>query len=452
MKFKEVFFLSNLSQSNTWGPILKSVSAGSANRILSLCIRLFTIPLVINYLGTEQFGVWIAISSIAGYIAMLDMGIGSAMVSKLTRLYASNKNSIANLAITNILAFLFLVAIVGMASTLIGLPLINWPKFLKLHTEIAINSINQSLVIAGIIFFLQIPFSLIQKIPYTMQKGYITELYILLGNVISLLGIFFGTYYGFGLPFLIIFINAYMLFSAPMILVHLLCVKWVVLRFDYLKYLTFSVCDVWKEALNFFVMQITGTLMMVLPVSVITYYHGAEALVSFGILMQVLMIFQIPLTLLIQPMWAKMTELVALNNINEVRSLYKVFIKISAIYSILTTLCFLYILNPLFEHVLNNNFQINTYLLLLFAIWCTFGLLFGGGASALVISLGLTREISRISIFQFIVYVVALFSLVPVRMEAGAVESIIISYIFSTPFICILIYKSLYHNSSKFNG
>lgn len=442
--------IKKILRSPTWEPIVKSAGVASVNRLFSIGIRLITVPLLINHLGTERFGLWLAISAVSGYVAMLDMGIGSAMINKLTVHYSRDERDQASSCLTSVLAFLCTISFIGILLTFLCIPLIDWTQLFKLKTEPAIEDVNLTIIIAAVVFFLQIPFSLIQKIPYTMQKGYICELHTLFANVIGLLGMLIGVYLQVGLPLLVVFINSSMIFAPIGVLVHLKVKNQIGIKYEGIKAVVESVKSIRKKGFHFIVMQATGTLMLALPFSMIAYYHGAAAVAPFGLLFQVLMAFQIPLTVFLQPMWTKMTELVANNKIDEVRGIFSKYLKAALLYSVVTTLCFIFVLNPVLLLLLNKNIPTDFYLRILFATWCSLGLICGGGVGAVILAMGLTRQISKISMIQLGVFIVVAMLLIPLRGASGAVESIIISYAVATPVLFLLIRSRLYSKKGTY--
>jgi len=68
----------------------KNVSLGVLYKILNIGIAFFTIPMVLNYLGTKDYGVWVTIFSIANVIFYLDGGIINGLKTNLAEVI-SNK-------------------------------------------------------------------------------------------------------------------------------------------------------------------------------------------------------------------------------------------------------------------------------------------------------------------------------------------------------------------------
>jgi O-antigen/teichoic acid export membrane protein len=433
-----------MRHSPTWEPILKSASVAIVNRFSSISLKILIIPLLINYLGTERFGIWVAISSASGYIFLLDMGLSSAMINRLTGFYAKGDTRSANQHIQGLFLFMAAIACIGILGTWLALPRIDWESLFKIHTAAARAEVNVTVLIAFCIFFLQLPLSLIQKIPYTFQAGYISELHILVANILGAVLIVAGLHFHAGLPFCVLAINAAAVFAPLTILIHLLITSHLNIGLKNGVNPIREVKSLKTASMHFIIMQICGTLLIVAPFSLITYYHGAEAVAVFGILLQVLTAVQTPLTVMLQPAWTKMVELSVNDKRHKIREIFTRYVKLATLYSILTGVFFMFFLPPIFALVLKHQVSASVSLRFVFAVWCALGLIGGGGVGAVTLALGLTGQISRISVLQLAAFLVLAFILIPAYGAVGAVACIIASYFVSLPLVFVLIRKNLY--------
>jgi O-antigen/teichoic acid export membrane protein len=60
-----------------------SLSSGLFATLVSLCIGIFSTPLLLHWLGSERFGVYRVLVDWAGYIALLEFGLGGALAARL---------------------------------------------------------------------------------------------------------------------------------------------------------------------------------------------------------------------------------------------------------------------------------------------------------------------------------------------------------------------------------
>ena len=54
-------------------------------KVASIIANLVTVPLILNYLGAEQYGVWITITSVFLILGVADFGIGNGLLNMKRR-------------------------------------------------------------------------------------------------------------------------------------------------------------------------------------------------------------------------------------------------------------------------------------------------------------------------------------------------------------------------------
>lgn len=60
--------------------ILANALSGAGSRVATMCVGFSLTPFIIGKLGIEQYGLWSVVGSLAGYLGLLDFGIGGAFV------------------------------------------------------------------------------------------------------------------------------------------------------------------------------------------------------------------------------------------------------------------------------------------------------------------------------------------------------------------------------------
>ena len=66
------------------GKIARSMGVSGACKVFSVLLSFVYIPLVMEYLGEEIYGVWAAILSVLSWIEYMDIGIGNGLRNRLT--------------------------------------------------------------------------------------------------------------------------------------------------------------------------------------------------------------------------------------------------------------------------------------------------------------------------------------------------------------------------------
>lgn len=102
--------------------IKKGAVLGYVNMIVGLLISFLYTPILLKKLGQSEYGLYALVASIVGYLSVLDMGFGNAMVRYVSKSKA-NPSKLDENKINGM--FLFLYAIIGIVSLVIGFILIG---------------------------------------------------------------------------------------------------------------------------------------------------------------------------------------------------------------------------------------------------------------------------------------------------------------------------------------
>jgi O-antigen/teichoic acid export membrane protein len=67
----------------------KNIIASFGIKGISIIIGFIFVPLLIDYLGTFEYGIWITLGSIVGWINYFDIGLGNGLRNKFTEALAN---------------------------------------------------------------------------------------------------------------------------------------------------------------------------------------------------------------------------------------------------------------------------------------------------------------------------------------------------------------------------
>jgi O-antigen/teichoic acid export membrane protein len=83
-------------------------SAGSI--FWSAVLQVITVPVLLNYWGAERYGVWLMLSALPVYMALSDLGLGSAATSDMTMAYANGDIGQVNCTFHSVLKLTTLIS------------------------------------------------------------------------------------------------------------------------------------------------------------------------------------------------------------------------------------------------------------------------------------------------------------------------------------------------------
>ena len=62
--------------------IKKNIVQSSGFKVASIIISLLVVPITIDYVNAEQYGIWLTLSSIVHWISYFDLGLGHGLRNK----------------------------------------------------------------------------------------------------------------------------------------------------------------------------------------------------------------------------------------------------------------------------------------------------------------------------------------------------------------------------------
>src|SRR5665213_1712460 len=99
LKLKKIFRFTPHDTTNAEGKsheryrrILLTGGSTAIVKVFSAVINLITVPLTVNYLGAERYGLWMAISSVLALMSFADLGLGNGLLNAVSK--ANGRNNI----------------------------------------------------------------------------------------------------------------------------------------------------------------------------------------------------------------------------------------------------------------------------------------------------------------------------------------------------------------------
>ena len=153
---------------------------------LSIAINLVFVPLTINYIDAERYGIWLTLSSIIVWFNFFDLGLGNGLRNKLVEAIAKKDVAEERKLISTTYVSLSIIALLISGIYLGIMPFIHWDNILNVS-----SGYREELKMLGLIivmmFSLQFVLQLINTINLAHQKVFLTSFVYLVGSIFSLL-------------------------------------------------------------------------------------------------------------------------------------------------------------------------------------------------------------------------------------------------------------------------
>lgn len=424
---------------HSWRPVLASASVGTINRVSAIGIRLITVPLLVRYLGPERYGLWMTIASATAYLTMLDLGTVAALTNRLTRCHEAGKHRAARAYVASATLGLCLAAAIGVVAAAGIIVAVDWIRIFDLHSRVAIAEVRPALVVASTLAGVQLALAAVLRMPYTMQRGALSESYQLVGNIGSLIAIIVTVQAGLGLPWLALALMSGPVVAGVGVAAHLIVTKQLSLpRLTFRRH-SLVIRALAKAGGAFVVMQIASTLLFALQFPILAASHGAAAVAPYALLTQVMLGLQTPLTVLQQPLWTRLASLRINRDIAGVRTVVRQYLFAAVSYSVLAGVVLVALVNPLFVVLTGTPVTTSLALRLAFALLCALGLIGGGNLGSALFALDLSKSMALLSAVQLAVFLLIAMLIVPSLGALGMALSVCAIYFVALPAALIML-------------
>ena len=183
--------------------IVLTAGTSAAAKATSVATMLISLPLTLNYLGPERYGIWATISSFSLMLAFADLGIGNGVLTAIAR--SSGQNDILKIrgyvssAAAVLLAIGGLIALAG----LIVPHFVDWAGIFNVSDGTAGQEIGLAMTAFLLCFGLSLPTTLIQRVQMGMQRGFLSNLWQCLASALALVAVIYAAHVSAPLPWLI---------------------------------------------------------------------------------------------------------------------------------------------------------------------------------------------------------------------------------------------------------
>ncbi len=162
------------------------VASSLAGKAVGLLAPLVITPLTFGYLGSETFGLWMAVTSLTSMVLFADLGLGNGLMTRLARLRAEGDRVGAVREISSAYAVLGAVAIVLVLLLFGSLKQVDWPALFRAVDPGVQADVRPVVLICFGAFLLNIPLSLVQRVQYAHQEVGWSNLWQAAGSLLSI--------------------------------------------------------------------------------------------------------------------------------------------------------------------------------------------------------------------------------------------------------------------------
>ena len=316
----------------------KNIVASFILQAVSIVVGLLYVPLLIDYLGSEEYGIWLTLSSVIGWFSFFDLGLGNGLKNRLVEALAKNDIELAKEYVSTTYAILALVFAGVLLLFFCINPFLDWAKILN-TTSVEVGKLTILAQVVFTFFILRFIFQLVGIIYSAHQMPAVANATGPIGNIICLLIIFIllktseGSLLVLGfvlsaVPVLVLIIFSFIAFGK----------RYKKLRPSFKNIKFKHSPHLFSLGVKFFISQIAALILFSTSNIIIAQLLNPNKVTQYNIAFKYFSISFMVITIVLNPIWAAVTDAYARNDYNWLKSTLKklnkcaiVFIAIAAI-------------------------------------------------------------------------------------------------------------------------
>jgi O-antigen/teichoic acid export membrane protein len=288
--------------------IVKHISVSFFYKLGAILANFLLVPLLINYLDLENYGVWLTLSSFIGWFTFFDIGLGNGLRNKLAEAQTVGDFKLARAYVSSAYFTILVISLFLFLFFLFINKFINWGSVFNTSKKLNDDLSLLMPIVVGC-FCLQLVVKLIGNVYLASQNHSIQVKIHFVTQIISLVIIWllvktskssiliFGTLFS-AIPVLVLLGLNIIGFSKEHKKIKPTYSLW---KFKYLR-------DIMGLGLEFFIIQISGIMLFATDNFIISKIFSPEEVVPYNIAFKYFSIPTMVFTIILTPYWSSFTE------------------------------------------------------------------------------------------------------------------------------------------------
>lgn len=299
------------------------------SRGINVIVRVFTIPILLSYLGIEQFAVFSIILSLEGWFLLCDLGLGSSVQNYLSEARARKENTGPLLsAVAQITIVLLVVSFCLLYCLNHNIQNIVFKDFSIARGDLVL--------LAGSMYIFTAIGSIGYKALYAFQKGYWIHILQAIGGVLSSIIALMLPFFYQGQQKLVASIVAMTIFPAFFACSAFYSLFFKRNPFQHVCWATVKMMI--KRGSSFWTFAVLSNVGLLVDYLIMARTLTADQIASYHVLSKIFLSLFFVYNALLLAVWPKCSELLARNQWSEVEQIIKRYILFGSIVMVLATL------------------------------------------------------------------------------------------------------------------
>lgn len=315
----------------------KQLKGSAVFKLGAVLANFLAMPIMIDYLGVELFGVWATMLTLLTWVMLFDLGIGNGLRNKITESLAKNRPDTASEYISTAYGLVGLISLVFFLVFLVANVWLPWQRVFN-TTLVPEKILSEAAVTLGFFIFLNFWISLVNQIFQGLQKTSLMVLGQFLSNILALVFVFFlSVYTKNSLIFLVWAYGLSLVLSNGMLSIYLFGVhkeiRPKISLFDFGK-----VRALFSLGMRFFVIQLAVLVIFMSDKILIAQLLGPQYVTSYEVIFKLFSIFTVLHAMVLAPLWPAYSDAHVKGDMDWIRKQLKKQIKFALLIFVMAIL------------------------------------------------------------------------------------------------------------------
>jgi O-antigen/teichoic acid export membrane protein len=288
--------------------LIQGASSSMLSKGVALAVSAISIPITVRYLGPENFGVWVTISTTLSMLLVLDLGVTNSLTNFISEAYARDDRDHASTYTTTALGAMLAISLLlaGIAWSI--WPSLHWDRLFHLSSAAEAPTVGKAVAAALAIFLVGLPSGLAPKILGGYQELRTANLFTAVGSLMNLLSIILMVHFHAGLVALVTASSAALVGANIVALVWIFFFykPWLAPRLKHLEGL--AARRMILSGSEFFLLQIAGLIAFNSDNLVVIHYLGPAQVAAYSVAWRLVGYATIAQTLITPALWPAFSE------------------------------------------------------------------------------------------------------------------------------------------------
>ncbi|MGL5705830.1 MAG: lipopolysaccharide biosynthesis protein [Tannerellaceae bacterium] len=338
-------------------------------QLLGMLISFLMVPLVISYLGVQNYGIWVTLWGLLEWFNVFDIGLGHGLRNMYTTAKSMNDISAIKVYVSTTFYILMLIGIILFVILFICGITLRWDLILN-SKLIPLSELRYLIVFFSMYFCVKFIINIVGVLLTADQLPFIPSSINLIANIFSLIGILCIKKYCESSSILLLGIIFTTTQLFPFLISYFILVinRYKNILPNYKLYSNSTAKSVLSLGSRYFFIQITSMLLFAFNNIVISNTCGPSDVTKYSVAYKYMSILYLIFMAILSPLWSATTEAYAKGDSLWIKQIYK---KMNVLWALFIFVGFIMILisQLVYAYWLNNELKPDYLLLSLLFVY-----------------------------------------------------------------------------------